>query len=229
MAPKKKTPKKKVAKKKITKKKVIKKKVTSKKTAKKVVKKVSKKKTPKKKIKIDTSLPKLEPRKSKRGGIANFGDKHPSKLGGKLNRSGRPKGSKNKKTEDIIAIMEREGYDPVTMAIKIARGEELTQDHPFIKLLFEYIADLKHMILTKKPQSKINARLKELWIVGKQHLTDSWVDTGTRAKVNQDLLNYIAPKRKANDITYRKDESGSAKKLTDAEVKKFRKQFYGEF
>ena len=231
MVTKKKTSKKKKTTKKPAKKtvrKVIKKKVTSKKITKQVKKKVLKKKIPKKKTAIVT-LPKLEPKKSNRGGIKNFGDRHPSKPGGALNRSGRPKGSKNKKTQDIIAIMEREDYDPITMAIKIARGEELTKNHPFLKVLFDYKEDIQHMILTKQSQSKVRARLQELWNVAKQQLSDSWVDTATRAKVNMDLMKYIAPQLKSTDIHFRKDDSGSAKKLTEAEVRKFKKEFYKEF
>lgn len=214
--------------KKKAKKKVVKKKVT-KKVIKKTAKKVPKKKIPKKKT--VTKLAKLIPKKSNRGGIDNFGDGHPSKrkAAGKLNRGGRKKGSKNKTTLAIQDIMKENNYNPIEMAIKIAKGEELTKNHPFLKLLWDYLEDIRNMVLTKKPQSQIDARLAELWNVGKLYLTDSWVDTSTRAKVTMELLNYVEPKKKSNDITYRKDESGSAKKLTDAEIKKFRINFYKEF
>ena len=126
--------------------------------------------------------------------------------------------------------MHREfNYDPLAAAVQIAKGEALTQDHPFLKHMEKMLS-----IWRKKAESKEVIEVSDIDLLMKmaeEMLTDSWVSHELRSKHILDLLAYIYPKKKAVDMSH----SGSVemdmkiKPLTAKEIQEFDNEFNEQY
>ena len=91
-------------------------------------------------------------------------------------------------------IHEELNYDPLAEAVKIAKGEALTQDHPFLAYLEDAIAGLIKKLAVG--QKITESELAVILDTGRKLLTDSWTSHDLRSKAVFELLGYIYAKRK---------------------------------
>ncbi len=119
-------------------------------------------------------------------------------------------------------------FDPVRQAVAIAKGEELTQDHPFLALLRSWIDDMADA-MEQDPSHCLNPKTyDDLLAMGEKFLTDSWVSHDLRYKQTKDLIEYVHPKQsatKSDDLDGRAGESKEVEPLTRAEVELFNDVF----
>jgi len=89
-------------------------------------------------------------------------------------------------------------HDPIAFAVKIIKGEVLTENHPFLAYLFEKAAECREARENGKvidPERFID----ELIDKGQEMLTDSWTPPKLRMDSNRDLLKYLYPTLKSVD------------------------------
>jgi hypothetical protein len=89
-------------------------------------------------------------------------------------------------------------HDPIAFAVKIIKGEALTQNHPFLAYLFEKAAEYRDKV-EKGKAIDFDGFIDDLIEVGKVQLLDSWTPPNLRADTNKDLLKYLYPTLKAVD------------------------------
>ena len=141
---------------------------------------------------------------------------------------GRKPGSRPKSLQAIQDIMDEHGFNPVEMSLKIVKGEVLTEDHPFLKTLYEYICMIEGHCHEDDGRGVLT-RCKELWNTAKNQLADCYTPIELRSKHILELMNYLHPKKKAIEITAASELQGSAVPLTPADVLLFEEWFNREF
>lgn len=98
------------------------------------------------------------------------------------------------KTNDIRKRMAEEfDYDPLREMIAVARGEELTTDHPFLPILLDALALWAKASPTKRQLDRLAEQARHF-------LTDSWVPHDIRARAVTTLLAKVYPNAKALEI-----------------------------
>lgn len=128
------------------------------------------------------------------------------------------------KREEAGKIMADSGFDPLEWAIKIAKGEALHEDHPFLSKLQEWKELwLKNMVEHGKYITPDD--LENLMKVAVEDLTESYTPIKIRADQIKDLLQYIYPKLKATEHTGAIQVDHRLKPITREEAKAFKEVF----
>lgn len=115
-------------------------------------------------------------------------------------------------------------FDPLEWSVRIARGEALTKDHPFLEFLGEWVSDHVGLIANQTPVDweRVLASLLEK---AKTALTDSWVPLNLRSDHVRDLIQYLYPKLKAVEYSGTVQGHLRIKPLTASEVEIFKRNF----
>lgn len=146
--------------------------------------------------------------------------------------------SPTKLTKDAWKRMHEDmNFDPLEYAVRIAKGEELTQDHPFLARLLDFLGILEKKLATievaegdeKSEKNKQYAlmTIEQLQKESEKMLSDNWVSHELRSKHILELLKYIYPQRKSMDHMH----SGSVemdiniKPLTKEEIVIYEQRF----
>jgi hypothetical protein len=90
-------------------------------------------------------------------------------------------------------------FDPLAQAVAIAKGEMLTQDHPFLDFMTKWI--VTHMKALDKNPDQIDweTALETLLQEARVQLSDSWTPLNIRADMTKELASYLYPKLKATE------------------------------
>ena len=120
--------------------------------------------------------------------------------------------------------MANANFDPLLESIKIAKGEALTEDHPFLKELGKWVRNLSDKIEQKHYKVE-REDLEDLLGRAEKSLTDSWVPHSLRSLHIKDLLNYVYPKLKSTEHTGQIQHDLKVQPLTKDEMKKFKEVF----
>ena len=101
-----------------------------------------------------------------------------------------------------MAVLERVaqlGFDPLEQSVKIARGQSLKEDHPFLSK-FQSIMD--EWCETLESFEELDAlEVDKFRAEGIKALAGSFTPIEMRSRHTLELLNYIYPKRKAMEMT----------------------------
>ena len=119
-------------------------------------------------------------------------------------------------------------FDPLAMSVAVAKGEMLTQDHPFLGVILKGLNNLKGDLKDKGMDVGL---IEQLMTKAAEMLTDSWTPIELRSKHILELMNYIYPKKKAVDMTHggQIDFDLAYRPLTLQEIKEFKKYFDDKF
>lgn len=98
---------------------------------------------------------------------------------------GRQKGTPNRKTLDLVSILEQENYDPLTELIKSLRAGMPTE---------EEVANLANVLV------ELDLGAAEIKDIIKRFRTNGLTERD-KAQINLELLSFLYPKRKAVEIT----------------------------
>jgi hypothetical protein len=112
-------------------------------------------------------------------------------------RGGRQKNTPNKKTQAIADRLAALGCDPLELSAKIAIGQELDGPHPSVPAFRKFIDDLAK--LRDKGGAITDDHIEQLTSLVEDNLTSGYVPYDLRSKHINELLQYVAPKRKAVD------------------------------
>jgi len=123
-------------------------------------------------------------------------------------------------------------FDPLMQAVAIAKGEELTSNHPFLKLTQSWCDD-RIMDITDDPENLLDRKTYDDFLVmAEKFLTDSWVNHDLRYKSTMDLLQYQHSKRKPVEkveVDSGGGEGSVKTPLSRAEIVLFHDVFNAEF
>ena len=124
--------------------------------------------------------------------------------------------------------MASNNFDPLLESIKIAKGEALTEDHPFLLVMEKWVRNMADKV--EKKRYKIEREdLEDLLGQAEIALSDSWVPIALRATHIRDLLNYVYPKLKSTEHTGQIQHDMKVQPLTRAEINKFNKSFRDDY
>jgi len=146
--------------------------------------------------------------------------KPPSKTGRKV---GRPKGKKNRTASQIEADKNRKagvlkhkatlaakdrmaasealdelGFDPLKFAVDVAMGKELKINHPFLKVINGRVKQWQQR--AEKGMAFDPAEFEEFMAMAVKSLGDSWTPIDLRNRNALELIKYIHPQLKSQDI-----------------------------
>ena len=126
-------------------------------------------------------------------------------------------------------ILDELDYDPLAAAVDVAKGNALTKDHPFLKLLTDTLANWQRRIANN--ETILVEEVEELSELGIKMLTDSWVPHDMRIKTIMELISYLYPKRKAVDInkTSKKEVAVVVAPLSEQDLNSFKRKFNNEY
>lgn len=91
-------------------------------------------------------------------------------------------------------------YDPLEHAVRIAKGQAMTEDHPFLPIFLDTLATWKGNIKNGIPITE--QQIENLRIKCIEYLTDSWTPHQIRAKMVTELLSLLYPKAKLTHHTH---------------------------
>ena len=89
-------------------------------------------------------------------------------------------------------------FDPLAFAVKVAKGEALTENHPFLGELILWVMD-KQTAMEKGKDIDWEGEILDLLDRARGQLTDSWVPHMLRLKANTEIMSYLFPKLKATE------------------------------
>lgn len=120
-------------------------------------------------------------------------------------------------------------HDPIAFAVKVIKGEALTQSHPLLAYLYEKAAEVREAI-ENKSEIGIEDFIGDLLEAAVPMLTDSWTPPKLRLDANKDLLKYLFPTLKAVDHSGTVNHNHTHIALLQAqEVEVFRDKFNDEY
>jgi hypothetical protein len=119
-------------------------------------------------------------------------------------------------------------FDPLEWSVKIARGEALTTDHPFLKVMREWHLTMLVAIEKSEPIDW-QYQLEKLLVQASTSLSDSWVPLNLRSDHIKELMSYLYPKLKAVEHSGNVKTDISLKPLTKNEVEIFSQYFNDEY
>jgi integrase len=119
-------------------------------------------------------------------------------------------------------------FDPLEWSVKIARGEALTTNHPFLEMIRDWYMDMiSH--LTKGNAINWERELEKILEKAKVSLTDSWVPLNLRSDHIKELMQYLYPKLKAVEHSGSIQQDIRIKPLSRNEVEIFKEVFDEEY
>ena len=113
------------------------------------------------------------------------------------------------------------GFDPLEQAVKIAKGESLKQDNPFLQDFLNYIQTLRGFadyLQGKDNQRLFGALLDKFEAEGAEALCGSMTNPEHRVKMTIELLQYLHPKQAAVKHSVENTHTIRVKPLTDSEM-----------
>lgn len=120
-------------------------------------------------------------------------------------------------------------HDPIAFAVKVIKGEALTENHPYLTFILDCVASYYADIEAGKPVL-IDDLLDRLVDKAKEMLTDSWTPSKLRIDANKDLLKYLYPTLKAVDHSGTVNHNHThIAVLQEQEVATFKKKFNDEY
>ena len=124
--------------------------------------------------------------------------------------------------------MAKANFDPLLESIKIAKGEALTEDHPFLTVLEKWARRFSDKI-DKNHYNMESSDIDDLLELAEEALTDSYVPISLRATHIRDLLNYVYPKLKSTEHTGQIQHDMKVQPLTVAEMRRYKKAFNDKY
>jgi len=120
-------------------------------------------------------------------------------------------------------------HDPIAFAVKVIKGEALTENHPFLQILYDVAADCRK----SREEGKVldvEKIVEDLLDKGQMMLSDSWTPSKLRLDANKDLLKYLYPTLKAVDHSGTVNHKHTHIAILQAqEVEVFRDTFNDEY
>lgn len=91
-------------------------------------------------------------------------------------------------------------FDPLAFAVKVAKGEALTENHPLLSIIILWVMEHNERLESGKPIDW-EGDMAELLDDAQRLLTDTWVPHALRLKANTEIMSYLFPKLKATEHT----------------------------
>jgi len=129
-------------------------------------------------------------------------------------------------------VMEAHDFDPMELLMKVAQGEALYDDHPFMPILEKYLTMIEERIEFDDGFG-VKGLMGQLRVEACGYLVDSYTPKEHRINVAKELLQYARPKLKQTEhITRAPDDEeglGRATPLTEEDIQEFDKWFNTEY
>lgn len=136
---------------------------------------------------------------------------------------GKGTGNRKRDTEEVKRRLEELGFDPLQFVTAVAKGEALTKNHPFLSIASSRLTQWLQRIANE--QTVNTEDIEEFRDDLIKALTDSWTPIDIRNRNALELIKYIHPQLKSQDMNILRNniQSGAVTKLLKKEVKDFTK------